>query len=57
LSGLWPSERRRVEPIAEVLEPEVVGKILRAMGLPDTPPRLAPARSPPEQDFDFDQVG
>jgi hypothetical protein len=47
----------RFEPIAEILEPGAVGKILRAMGLPDTPPRLAPARSPPESDFDFGQVG
>ena len=43
----------RLEPIAEILEPGAVAKILRSMGLPDTPPLLSPARSPPEQDFDF----
>jgi hypothetical protein len=47
----------RFEPIAEILESGAVAKILRSMGLPDTPPRLSPARSPPEADFDFGQVG
>jgi hypothetical protein len=47
----------RMEPIAEILESGAVAKILRSMGLPDTPPRLSPARSPPESDFDFGQVG
>ena len=55
LSGLWPSERRRVEPIAEILEPGAVAKILRSMGLPDSPPRVSPARPPPQMDFDFVQ--
>jgi hypothetical protein len=29
-----------MKPIAEIVEPEEVGKILRAMGLPDPPPAL-----------------
>jgi hypothetical protein len=52
-----PRCRGRLEPIAEILDPGAAGKILRFMGLPDTPPRLAPARSPPQQDFDFAQEG
>jgi hypothetical protein len=52
-----PRCRGRLEPIAEILEPGAVGKILRSMGLPDAPPRLTPARSPPQQDFDFAQEG
>jgi hypothetical protein len=47
----------RLEPIAEILEPGAVAKILRSMGLPDTLPHLSPARSPPEADFDFGQEG
>jgi hypothetical protein len=45
----------RMEPIAEIIDREAVGKILRAMGLPDSPPRAAPARSPPQGDLDFVQ--
>jgi hypothetical protein len=45
----------RLEPIAEILEPGAVAKILRSMGLPDSPPRISPARSPPQSDFDFVQ--
>jgi hypothetical protein len=45
----------RMEAIAEITEPEVIGKILRAMGLPDTPPRASPARPPPQLAFDFAQ--
>jgi hypothetical protein len=52
-----PRCRGRLEPIAEILEPGAVGKILRAMGLPDAPPLASPARPPPQLDFDFDQVG
>jgi hypothetical protein len=44
-----------MEPIAEIVDQEAVGKILRAMGLPDSPPRAAPARSPPQMDLDFVQ--
>jgi len=56
-SSLFPFSRGdgRMEPIAEITEPETVGKILRAMGLPDSPPRAAPARSPPQMDIDFVQ--
>jgi hypothetical protein len=45
----------RMEPIAEILEPGAVAKILRSMGLPDSPPSVSPARSPPQMDFDFVQ--
>jgi hypothetical protein len=50
-----PRCRGRLEPIAEILEPGAVAKILRSMGLPDSPPRISPARSPPQSDFDFVQ--
>jgi len=50
-----PRCRGRLEPIAEILEPGAVAKILRSMGLPDSPPRVSPARSPPQMDFDFVQ--
>jgi hypothetical protein len=50
-----PRCRGRMEPIAEILEPGAVAKILRSMGLPDSPPRVSPARPPPQMDFDFAQ--
>jgi hypothetical protein len=52
-----PRCRGRMEPIAEILEPGAVGKILRSMGLPDVPRLVAPARPPPLLDFDFAQEG
>ena len=52
-----PRCRGHLEPIAEILEPGAVAKILRSMGLPDTPPLVAPARPPPLLDFDFGQEG
>jgi hypothetical protein len=45
----------RLEPIAEILEPGAVAKILRSMGLPDSTPRISPARPPPQSDLEFDQ--
>jgi hypothetical protein len=45
----------RLEPIVEILEPGAVAKILRSMGLPDSPPPVSPARPPPQTDFDFAQ--
>ena len=36
-------------------EPASIKPILGHLGLPTEPPRVAPARRPPEQSFDFDQ--
>ena len=52
-----PRCRGRMTVIAEIAEPDDIGKILRAMGLPDVPPRASPARPPPQLAFDFTQVG
>jgi len=50
--------RRRV--IAFLTDPDVVHRILRHLGLPTTPPEVAPARAPPQTDsagwFDADFV-
>ncbi len=45
----------RMKVIATIDEPEVIRKILRAMGLPAEAPRAEPARPPPQLEFDFDQ--
>ncbi len=42
-------------PGAAVTEPTSVTPILEHFGLPTEPPRVAPARAPPELSFDFDQ--
>ncbi len=42
-------------PGAAVTEPASIRPILDHLGLPTEPPRVAPARGPPEQSFDFDQ--
>jgi hypothetical protein len=44
-----------MEVIATITRPGAIGRILRALGLPDVPPRPAPARPPPQLRFDFDQ--
>ena len=41
--------------LAFLTEPASVKPILDHLGLPTEPPRVAPARGPPEQSFDFDQ--
>ncbi len=41
--------------LAFLTEPASVKRILDHLGLPTEPPRVAPARGPPEQSFDFDQ--
>jgi hypothetical protein len=45
----------RLEPIAEILEPGAVAKILRSMGLPASPPRVSPARPPPQSNLELAQ--
>jgi hypothetical protein len=40
--------------LCAVNDPPVVQKILRHLGLPTEGPRCAPARGPPEPEFDFD---
>ncbi len=42
-------------PGAAVTEPASVNPILEHLGLPTEPPRVAPARGPPDPSFDFDQ--
>ncbi len=44
-----------MELIAFVTEPTSVTPILEHLGLPTEPPRVAPARGPPELSFEFDQ--
>ncbi len=46
----------RMKVIACIDEPEVIGKVLRAMGLSAAAPLVAPARPPPQARFEFDQV-
>ncbi len=41
--------------LAFLTEPASMKPILDHLGLPTEPPRVAPARAPPEQSFDFDQ--
>jgi hypothetical protein len=49
----------RMRVIATIEDAEVAGKILRAMGLSDEVPPLAPAcpRPPPQLELEFDQYG
>jgi len=42
--------------ISFITEPATVRGILRHLELPHRPPPIAPARSPPQGDFDFDQT-
>ena len=42
--------------LAFLTEPDVVEGILRHLGLPHRPPRIAPARAPPQAEIDFDQT-
>jgi hypothetical protein len=41
----------RLRFIANITKPEAISAILKHLGLPDTPPEIAPARSPPEPEF------
>ncbi len=45
----------RMELIAIITEPEPIGKILRAMRLPEEAPVVAPPRAPPQAEFEFVQ--
>ncbi len=42
--------------LAFLTDPSVVQGILRHLALPHRPPRLAPARAPPQAEIDFDQT-
>jgi hypothetical protein len=42
----------RLQFIANITKPEAISAILRHLGLPDTFPEIAPARSPPEPEYD-----
>ncbi len=46
----------RLDVIAAIDDPRIVAKILSHLGLTCTMPELAPARAPPQGDFDFDQT-
>jgi hypothetical protein len=52
---LCPSCGSELRILASLTQPEPVHAILEHLGLPTTPPPLAPARGPPELAFDFDQ--
>ncbi len=43
-----------MQVIAHIEYPEVAARILRPLGLPADPPRLEPARGPPEPEPSFD---
>jgi hypothetical protein len=42
----------RLRFIACITKPAAIGAILRCFGLPDTPPEIAPSRSPPMTEYD-----
>ena len=42
----------RLRFIACITKPDAIEAILRCLGLPDTPPEIAPARSPPTAEYD-----
>ena len=46
--------RLRHAILAFLTDPEPTGAILRHLDLPHTPPRLFPARGPPQPTFDLD---
>ena len=50
-----PNFGRDMELITFVTEPGSIKPILEHLGLPTEPPRVAPARGPPDQSLDFDQ--
>ena len=50
-----PRCKGRMEVLACITNAASVRRILRALGLPEEPPRAAPARSPPQLRFDFAQ--
>jgi hypothetical protein len=39
--------------ISHIDDPETIAKILACLGLPTEPPRKAPARAPPQCEFDL----
>jgi hypothetical protein len=41
----------RLRFIASITKPEAITAILRHLGLPEAPPEIAPARSPPEPEY------
>jgi hypothetical protein len=41
----------RLKFIACITKPEAISAILKHLGLPETPPTIAPARSPPELEY------
>jgi len=43
--------------VATIKDPDVIRKILSHLGLPTEPPAVAPARAPPQLDFDDDLFG
>ncbi len=46
----------RLTVLAAISDPPVVRKILEHLKVPTTTPTMAPARAPPQQDFDFSQA-
>jgi len=48
-----PHCQGEMKVISAILDKETITKILTHLGLPTEPPPIAPARSPPQQDFGF----
>ena len=50
---LCPSCGAEMKPVAVIMDPETISSILIHLGEPTEVPRPAPARDPPQADFDF----
>jgi hypothetical protein len=46
----------KMHRISHIEDPQTIAHILGHLGLPTEPPRKAPARAPPQCDFDFGDV-
>jgi len=53
---LCPACGGEMRIVAFLTDPPNVRAILLHLGLPDRPPRVAPARGPPQSELDFDQT-
>lgn len=52
---LCPNCHAEMKLVSLITQPRVIDDILTCIGQPNEPPRLSPARGPPQTDFDFGQ--